>query len=135
MKHLRIESLYIGIFAILFIAATCEKNDEPKPTGLTGTWQLKQVVNISDEEKYLYSELQIGSDNRYKQYSNTGNLISEGTYQYEEDTLRLEVALFENIEGMGRYGIHNLDDDGFTLKERYTLDNKNAILEYIFEKK
>jgi hypothetical protein len=134
MKHIRIESLYIGVFAILFIAGTCEKGDDPKPFQLNGTWRLTSLVNISDQQKYLNAELEFGDNNQYKHYSNTGALINEGSYEYEEDTLRLGTALFENVPVMGRYGITS-SNGTFTLKERYTADNKDAILEYVFEKK
>jgi hypothetical protein len=132
MKHMK--SIVVLLFISGLTAGFFGCGDDPKPNSFNGTWRLDQVVNISDEDKYLNALLELGSDEKYKLFSNTGSLIAQGSWEQEQDTIQLNVWLFETTGGVGRYGVSKSGDNSMTLKQRYTLDNKDAVLEYLFVK-
>jgi hypothetical protein len=132
MKQMKLVVAFLFISALVVCFFGC--GDDPKPSSFNGTWRLYEVVNISDENKYLNAVLELGSDKKYKLISNAGTLVGQGSWEHEQDTLQLDFWLFENTGGVGRYGVSRSDNNSMTLKQRYTLDNKNAVIEYLFVK-
>lgn len=135
MKRLTPDLRITTFFVLLFLAMSCsEETQEPvfDDASLLYKWSLAKVVNISDEHKYLQSTLQFAKDH-YTLTSNTGAVLATGTWHTDQNSLQLQFALFDN-GGTPTYRVLKLDPSTLVLEEHYTLDNKDALLEYHFEK-
>ena len=98
-----------------------------------GSWKLTGLVGISDETKYLNSMLQLSADGKYS-FTNSGNRsVTTGTATYSDSTkISLDKGLFE-LRAM-EFNVIKLSNTTLWLEEHYTLDNKNAYIEYHWTK-
>jgi hypothetical protein len=126
------------IFALI-IFVSCEKDDSETENNdmdsLIGTWELKGLVNISDEQKYLNTILEINEDKTYSNKEESGEIIASGTWNYQdsEDYIHLSYGLFEYYEI--EYRLKTKESENLVLERHYTLDDKDAYLEYLYVRK
>ena len=127
-------SLVLLAFCIGFISCKKDsKNDTPIKqqdiNPIVGSWKLVELINISDKPKYLNAILEFHNDESYTHSNNSNSIVSEGNWGIENNYLDLEQTLFGNgAESV--YRIMKLDSDSLKLEQHYTLDNKDAYLEY-----
>ena len=136
MKKLVKADLGMLVMVLLISVTGCNDENENQIKAqepINGNWKLVQVANISDEQKYLNSILSIESNDDYTFLDNDGNIIDHGNWRIEGDYLFLESPFFDN-GGEPKYRLMNLSSENLSLEEHYTLDNKNAYLEYHFTK-
>ena len=112
--------------------ASTKKDIDPAAT-VSATWKLAGLVNISDEDKYLNSILDLKTTKEYTLTNNDGVTITSGTAEYTTaSTISLNHGLFEDYPV--ELEIIKLSSTELWLKEHYTLDNKDAYLEYHWTK-
>lgn len=131
----------VGI-SMMSAITSCKKSSDdhpdPGPAGstkedlLVHNWELDSLVNASDPKTYLYSSLQFFNSRSFTNSSRNGSLIAEGTWNISGDSLILSKNIFSNRDTI-TYFIKKLSADQLILSERYTLDNKDAILEFYYK--
>lgn len=133
MKTVR---MIVGLLVMSLSFMACEKdaNEHEEAKTIIGEWKLTALVNISDQHKYLDRILEF--DNHvYRSKEADGELRAESKWSLdaEEETLILHNGIFGNDEAI-EYRIMELTDTSLKLERHYTLDNKNAYLEYHFSR-
>lgn len=124
----------VSIIFSLIIIVSCEKDEAEKENSindsLIGTWELTDLVNISDEQKYLNTILEINEDKTYSNKELTDEVIVSGTWDYQdnEDYIHLSSGLFEYFEV--EYRLKIKEAENLVLERHYTFDDKDAYLEY-----
>ncbi len=122
----------IGIVTLILLFSNCDKKESTNPDYdlIIGNWKLIGLVNISDEQKYLNTNLELFQDSTYSNEKETGESIITGTWllKVSEDYIYLSSGIFDGYPS--NYRIMKIDATSLQLEEHYTLDNKDAYLEY-----
>ncbi len=121
---------------LLVSIISCEKsNDDVQPIDiLIGKWQLIDLVNISDKEKYLGETLELKDDYQYVYKDKDGVIISQGSVIYGENKEYVQLSNGRYGVSEMRYHIIEITNEWLKLEEHYTLDNKDSYLEYHYER-
>lgn len=118
------------LIAVSFIR--CEKNDDEisLPDTIIGKWKLTGLVNISDQYKYLETVLEFQEENLYTNSESTGENITNGNWAYLKDNnyIILSNGIFDDDKE--EFRIIQKTTESLKLEYHYTLDNKDALLEY-----
>ncbi len=146
MKNLK---FYVAIMALGMLCVNCTNQEDPIPEPdqknqdlnevkeitqeLMGEWILNDLVNVSDEQKYVNTILEFKNDNTYGNSDSDLKPIGEGDWSVvDKDSIQLTPGIFENETMI--YSIEMNSTDSLTLKYHYTLDNKDAIIEYHYSR-
>lgn len=128
--------LITSIIALTFLFTNCEKEETTNfdKDLIVGKWKLTGLVNISDEQKYLNTILNMLEDNTYSNNEESGENILTGTWNYLDDTdyINLSSGIFEDHSV--EYRIKKNDANSLILETHYTLDGKDAYLEYHYSR-
>ncbi|MBK3519887.1 hypothetical protein [Carboxylicivirga marina] len=127
---------FISMSLLLVSIISCEKsNDDVQPIDiLIGKWQLIDLVNISDKEKYLGETLELKDDYQYVYKDKDGVIISQGSVIYGENKEYVQLSNGRYGVSEMRYHIIEITNEWLKLEEHYTLDNKDSYLEYHYER-
>jgi hypothetical protein len=115
----------------------CPNNilDEVEPKDqIIGKWQLFDLVNISDKQKYLNETLEIKEDYHYAYKEENETLISHGNWSYSENKEYIKLSNGRYEETEVSYRIIEKTSEFLKLEKHYTLDNKDTFLEYHYQK-
>jgi hypothetical protein len=137
------KNLFIALtFLSSIVISSCKKEGTSENTGisisltteqkLAHRWKLTGLVNKSDEQKYINGILELKANKTYNNSFASGSITTQGTWTTITDSLFLDSALY-NLANGGRYKITLLNTTELHLSEHYTLDNKDAIIEYHYK--
>ncbi len=132
-KRMKNKGNILNVIVLLVLFISCSKEEEPLTPNidlLPGIWQLTEIVNISDEDKYLNTVLELKETYKYSNTEPSGELITSGKWEYlnEQETLELSSGIF--IAFATAYQIKTINSETLILEEHYTLGGKDAYLEY-----
>lgn len=125
---------FVLMSIVLITLTSCEKeesdkSEESNTNVIVNNWKLVGLINISDQDKYLDAVLEIENNGNYTHTDKNGIIRTQGLWSIESDYLIIDSTLFGN-GAEPRYRILKQDADSLKLEQHYTLDNKDAYLEY-----
>jgi len=144
------KSMFLGVICAILVLFSCSKDETvqkdsivltskekfekvvavPSTELLVRQWKLVSLVNISDVEKYVNAVLDIKSNQEFVHTSNSGQIASQGTWTLSSSMLTLSKSLFGDSLSTPVYKVFQCNSDSLILIEHYTLDGKDAYLEY-----
>jgi len=118
------------LIAVSFIS--CDKKDDEISSQdiIIGKWKLSGLVNISDQDKYLETILEFQEGNLYTNNESTGENITNGNWSYLKDNNYIVLSNGIFNDDLEEFRIMQKNSESLKLEYHYTLDNKDAILEY-----
>ena len=72
----------LSIFSLTLFFSNCDKDENNDKDLLIGKWKLSGLINISDEQKYLNTILEILDNNTYSNTKESGENIVTGVWNY-----------------------------------------------------
>lgn len=137
-KIKKMKKINLVFAALVFFLVNCSeesinKSGEADPqVSITGSWKLSSVVNLSDENKYLNSILELSANNKYVLTDNTGAKIISSSFERSSSDITFNNGLFEDY--IVTMKVSRLTNTELWLTEHYTFDNKDAYIEYHWTK-
>ncbi len=136
------KTIFITLSSMMLVAGISSCKKEPESNSTTGTsttltteqlltrkWKLTGLVNLADEKKYLSGILDLKSDKYYTNTFASTSIATQGYWSIVPDSLFLSKGIFSN-GNLPHYKIKTISQTEMNLTEHYTLDNKDAIIEY-----